>query len=835
MPVRRSTDRLRRLKHLGYFEGGEMSGAKSSHSSMTRRSFLKKTGVAAGALGLAGAAGMTTAEGWLAPAEAHAEPEERTSYLCHQFHCLGECALKCTVRDGRIALIEPNDAVDKEDQRICLRGIAEVQHVYSADRIQTPLRRVGERGEGKFEQISWDEAIKEIADAIKESQQKYGEDSFFFRKSTEASSAHGFEFLPQLLHAHSGGKWGLDRGQANGWDPGVGEFSFLPKNSDKDMSKASTIIFWGHNFLESGIVWTKALFDAKEAGAYVVTIDPRFSPTASKSDQWVPIKPGTDAALAFGMTKVILDEGWYDEEYMKSYTGFTFLVDIETGEIVGEMEDSIDPDSGEPIVDEVTGAVHQKKIPLVWDAVSNSVKRHDEEGVAPALEGTFYIDGRKVATEFELTKSHYEKYTASWASSISGVDEQVIYDLAKRYATNGPAIISFGLGGPDKYTNADVLGHAHVVLTAITGNIGREGTGTGWYGAAGATYSADSLQAWVLPEEFGYAEDTTAMYDFPYQDNNIHVAMTFGDAFTLESGNANKMLEWVKGLDFFAICDIYHSSAVDYADVVLPACTKFECEEEVTHVRDAKGYLLLGSKTIDPLFESKTDLQIERLLAAQWGLEHYLPESYEELARHILSKPEGNMEGFTFEALRENQGCMKYLGSETPPQASLVFGTSTTKIEPYYEDQIVNGQQLPTWETPDEAFEENEKRSQYPLTFMQGKSRFRIHAYYSASSWFQEYFGPIVNISPGDALERGIETGDDVEVFNDRGSFIARAAVNDSIQKGTLFMAETTYTRYYKKGFLQNVTNSARQDRCYGMIYGPQIPFNDTLVEMKKA
>ena len=811
-----------------------MSGAKSPHAGMTRRNFLKTT-AAVGAVGLAGVGGMATVDEWLAPATAHAESSEHTSYLCHQFHCLGECCLKCTVRDGRLSLIEPNDAVDVDDRRICLRGIAEVQHVYSADRIQTPLKRVGERGEGKFVQISWDEAIKTIADAIKESQEKYGEDSFFFRKSTEASTAHGFEFIPQLLHAHSGGRWGLDRGQANGWDPGVGAFSFLPTNSDKDMVNASTIVFWGHNILESGIVWSKALFNAKEAGAYIITIDPRFSPTASKSDQWVPIKPGTDAALALGMTQTILSEKWYDVDYMLAYTGFPFLVDADTGEILGKMEDVIDPETGEPSVDAATGEVAQMKVPMVWDTATGSAKYHNESGVVPALEGTFEVDGRKVTTEFELTKKHYAQYDAAWAAGVTGIDEQTIYDLAKRYATGGPAIVSFGLGGPDKYTNADVLGHAHVILTAITGNIGRPGTGTGWYGSAGAVYSAESLVPWTLPEQFGYAADTTSMYDFPYKDNNIHVAMTFGDAFTLESGDANKILEWVKGLDFFAICDIYHSSAVDYADIVLPACTKFECEEDVTQLRDCKGYLALGSKTIDPLFEAKTDLQIERLLAAQWGLEQYLPESYEELARHQLSAPTGNMEGFTFDALREHQGVMKYLGSDEPLQSKPVFTTPTTKIEPYYEDQLVNDQQLPTYETPDEAFEENEKHAQYPLVFMQGKSRFRIHAYYSASSWFQEYFGPIVNMNADDAAARGIANGDDVEVFNDRGSFIARAAVNNAIQKGTLFMAETTYTRYYKKGFLQNVTNAARQQRCYDMIYGPQIPFNDTLVEMKKA
>ncbi len=86
-------------------------------------------------------------------------------------------------------------------------------------------------------------------------------------------------------------------------------------------------------------------------------------------------------------------------------------------------------------------------------------------------------------------------------------------------------------------------------------------------------------------QKYHYNDSGMGMYDMPYHENNIHAALTFGDAFTLEAANANDMLEWVKSLDFFAIIDIYHSSAVDYADIVLPACTKFECEENVKQLR----------------------------------------------------------------------------------------------------------------------------------------------------------------------------------------------------------------------------------------------------------
>ena len=199
------------------------------------------------------------------------------------------------------------------------------------------------------------------------------------------------------------------------------------------------------------------------------------------------------------------------------------------------------------------------------------------------------------------------------------------------------------------------------MLVALTGQYGKKGAGYGSYCGLGANDPSATFNYWVLPEEYHYGDSPVSMYDMPYQENSIHAALTFGDAFTLEAGAANDMLEWVKSLDFFAIVDIYHSSAVDYADIVLPACTKFECEENVKQLRDSMGHVMLANGMVDPMFESKSDLQIERLLAAQWGLEDLLPESYEELARFMLdgaAELDSRMEGITYDALLEHGGVM---------------------------------------------------------------------------------------------------------------------------------------------------------------------------------
>ncbi|WP_419070711.1 molybdopterin-dependent oxidoreductase [Slackia isoflavoniconvertens] len=148
-----------------------MEGSKRMRAVLDRRIFLR-LGAAGGALAAVG--GMATTQGWLAPAQATAAPEERTAFTYHNEHCLCNCMLQCTVRDGRLVMVQPRPNSDKRFQNVCLKGISEIEHIYGEARIQSPMRRVGERGSGQFEVISWDEAFKIIAEKFQATIDKYG-------------------------------------------------------------------------------------------------------------------------------------------------------------------------------------------------------------------------------------------------------------------------------------------------------------------------------------------------------------------------------------------------------------------------------------------------------------------------------------------------------------------------------------------------------------------------------------------------------------------------------------------------------------------------------------
>ena len=226
-----------------------MTESSSTRGRLTRRGFLKTAGAAAGVAGLAGVASMATADGWLAPASAEAAPEEHVARTYHQSHCGGMCSLACTVRDGRMVKVQPNGVGNPDFQTICLKGISEVAHIYGKGRVQTPLKRVGERGSGQFEPISWDEALDEVAELIKTTQDAYGRDSIMVLATAEAD----FGFLAPMLGAQTGGFDGIDVGTGNGLDPamGFGAGYAMCAPEARDWQRSKLVLTVGSNYCDA--------------------------------------------------------------------------------------------------------------------------------------------------------------------------------------------------------------------------------------------------------------------------------------------------------------------------------------------------------------------------------------------------------------------------------------------------------------------------------------------------------------------------------------------------------------------------------------------------------
>lgn len=827
-----------------------MSGTGSPQAGLTRRSFLKASGVAAGALGLAGAAGMTTASDWLAPTKAHAEPEEHIGYTFHQSHCTGHCSLKCTVRDGRLALIEPNDAesYDKRYRIVCARGVSEIEHVYSEARIQTPLKRVGERGSGEFVAISWDEALAEIKEKLGAVWQTYGKEGVVVGGTSDVKVR--YPHLKQIFNAQQDGRTGIDIGVGNGLGPMIGDSSsfVISTSESRDWRRAKTVILTSTNFLESSIASAKNFFEAQEAGTTIISVDTHFTTTAGKADKWVPIEPGTDGALFQGMISCILDNEWYDEASMKTGTSFPFLVNAETGKLLRAQDDASSDGEGSAWVaygDASTSSSNadEKKSPgfMVWDTVSGVAAPYDADGVNPALTDEYEIDGAVYTTVFELLKKSQKEhgFTLDWASEKTTIPAETIEDLARRYALETPATISLGWGGSDKYMNSDICGHAAGVLAALTGNYGKPGASIGVH--VGGNYSGWSakLASWKLPEEYKVAKQEMPSYKMRYEDNGVHAYVALGDMFQQHYANMNVTKEWLNSLDFVLYIDIYHTTSADWADIILPACSKFETSEEVESLKVSYGHVLAQGKVLDPLFESKPDLEIERLLAQAMGVaEDALPKSSYEFCKYQLEKStDPKLKGVSLQSLIDSQCVLPLPGIDEIREAysSQIAKTDSGRFDVYLEKRLESGQALPVYEDPEEVFSESELRKKYPLQFYQARTKFQIHSMFCDAAWIKEFYEPHLEMNPVDMRERGLSAGDVVEVFNDRGSIHVKLVENEIVRPGCTRIFEGLWTRYMIKGNLQELTNDNLSPREDVLQAGTCIAFQDTLVEVRKA
>lgn len=805
-------------------------GAPRKRSVVSRRGFIKLGALGAGALG----ASKLSACAAVSDSDESGAAVESVAYTYHPMNCGNRCSLKCTVRDGRLAHIQGNDWQGPESRFsiCCFKGMSEIQHVYSPDRLQKPLKRTGARGEGAFEAISWDEALDTVATALKESNEKHGRGSILFAYSS--SIDYPMPLLNQLLGAQTAHESGIDMGQGNGYDPAFGDGAVGIINKEiYDWVNSRTILLVGSNVMETSLTEAQYLLDAKEEGARVIVVDPMQSATAAKADWWVPIEPGTDIALYLGMLSTILDKGWYKEDFMRSCTSLPFLVGSDgkllRDHAVEEVEDETGPRSENG----------EENPFLVWDSVSRSVKPYNEEGVIAALEGAFEYQGSKASPVFALLKESQKAYSAAWASELTGIPVDDIEEIARAYALDSPSFLGLGFGTADKIQSADITGHTQALLAAVTGNVGEKGTGIGiLYSVLASEGSSAELGGWALPEEFAATPLEMQAPLLRTEPNSVRVLVNHGNAPVQHFGNWNTTKAWLEKLDFIVTIDPYYCDSADWSDIVLPATTCFEMREECGNIQLSKNHVLIQQKVIEPLFDSKTDFEIEQELGARLGFSQYLPKGRVDLARTTLTSSDPKLAGITYDSLMKNKALMRMNVSEEffDVHAGQTYATPSGCIEVYRENVLAYGLALPRYEAPVETALDNPLRKKYPLKFWQTRRKYRVHSTFQNSTWIGQVFGTaLLHMNPQEAAGRGLQDGDAVRVFNDRGSITATLMVDNALRPGSALIDDGPLMRDTGGESFQTLINDELIERGKDLVYGAPIPFYDTLVEVAKA
>ncbi len=397
-------------------------------------------------------------------------------------HCVdcypGNCPFRVYVRDGKIIREEPSATFKEVEQGIpdfnpmgCNKGACWSQQIYDGDRVLHPLKRKGKRGSGEWEQISWDQALTEVADGMLDAIEAGGPEAIVREGTPEVAAV-----LPTDRFFNIFGGRMLDLHPSfNDFSIGLHETfgKWNPVSSADDWFHSKLILIWHMNPAFTRIPFYHFMLEARYKGAEVISISPDLNASHVHSDYHVPVKTGTDAAFGLAMVQVIIEENICDETFVREQTDLPCLVRTDTKRFLRETD----------VVGDKFGAREDQL--YHWDPEEGLIKADRTNlllnGKKVALSGTYTVelnDGSVVEVKpvMQMMDEHLrENYTPEMQQEITGIHPDVVRMIARKAAAKKTEIM---LGWNScKYYHGDLIERAMCLLLAVTGNWGKQGTG----------------------------------------------------------------------------------------------------------------------------------------------------------------------------------------------------------------------------------------------------------------------------------------------------------------------------------------------------------------------
>jgi len=629
---------------------------------------------------------------------------------------------------------------------LCVKVAHYEKRTYHADRLLFPMKRTGRKGEGKFQRISWDEAIDTVAARLaavaKEDPQcilpySYaGTMGLLQGGSMDRRFFHrlGASLLDRTI-CSSAGMFGMRYtvGASVGTNP-------------ETVDQAKYILIWGSNIITSNIHLWRYILKARSQGARIVTIDPLRTRTGEQSDEHIPIMPGTDGALALGMMHIILRDALQDQDYIDRYT-----------------------------------------------------------------------------LGFDELKARVREYPPSRVARITGISEDTIERITHEYATNSPAFIRVNYG-LQRHAGGGMAVRNIFCLPALLGS---------WrYPGGGAMLSTSGF----FPFKYAVLERPDLIQGQPRTINmsRLGEALTRANppvrAMVVYNTNPGavapdqqRVLEGLRREDLFTVVlEHFQTDTADYADILLPATTQLEHFD--LHRAYGHTYVMLNTPAIQPLGECKPNTEIFRLLAGRLGFEDpCFKDSDEDMARQALA----SLNGITLEDLHE-KGWIP-LGIGDAPFAQGGFPTPSGKCE-FYSERLKDLDPLPAYIPPREDRLSNPGLAKkFPLVLISPPAHHFLNSTF-VNLFQDKEIGPTLEIHESDAAVRQIRTGSPVQIFNDRGNFLAKAVVTDRTRAGVVCAPSIWWNKLVPGGRNANSTTSEEITDI-----GGGATFYDNLVDVRPA
>ena len=728
-------------------------------------------------------------------------------------NCGGRCIIHAHVRDGKIEKLT-TDTQEAAGCGVplsaCVRGLNYHKTFLGEDRLRWPMKRVGERGEGKFQRISWEEATDIIAREWIRIRDTYGPGSRYINYVTGISGVMSGHSLPDRLLKLDGGYLGYYNSYSSPCITAAANMMYGTSstgNSAADWLNSSLIILWAHNPAEPKFDSETMYYlrKARDKGIPIIAVDPRRNDTIDQlGAEWIPVRPATDSALLDAMAYVIVEEGLQDQDFLdRCCIGFD--------------------------------------------------KDHMPEGIDPSECYLSYLTGEKDGVA----------KTAEWGEAITGVPAATIRSLAIRYATAKPAVLLQGYGA-QRHAYGEQSARGGILLACMTGNVGVSG---GW--ACGNGFSGRhaypgmpslpnpypiQIPTFLWTEAVVRGHELTALDgvvggERPLSDIKMIVNLA-GNCLVNQHSDINRTAEILRDTskcEFILCSDLFMTASAKFADILLPGVSMFETENITSpwHHADFVGFC---NKVIEPLHECRFEYDWLSEVAEKIGLGQaftqgrtqgeWLEYCYNELRKKEPELPDyGTFKAAGVYRYRNHEEVIAFADQRRDPEKH-PFPTKSGKVEIFSETVYRTEFRdfvpaIPRYVEPPEGHTDP-LAEKYPLQLIGYHTKRRCHSIHDNNRDLHKVDPQRLWMHPSDAAARGLADGQEVLVWNDRGRMRIPVKVTERIMPGVTALAQGAWydpdEEGVDRGGCINVLTSLRPT-----AYIHANPQHTNLVEVKAA
>jgi anaerobic selenocysteine-containing dehydrogenase/ferredoxin-NADP reductase len=694
--------------------------------------------------------------------------------------CRSRCGTINVVENDRLVAVKPNPA-HPTGKALCPKGRAAPEIAHSARRLKTPLKRTAPKGAADpgFVPITWDEALAEIATRLARYRDETGPESVAFAVTSGSSSAmsDSLDWVQRFIRGFGSPNNCFSTEICNWHKDHAHAFTFGCGLPTADYRNANLILLWGHNPANVWLAQAEAIGAARAKGAKLAVIDPRRAGSARDADLWLRVRPGTDAALALGLARWLIDNDAYDKEFVRHWTNAAFLVREDNGLFLRDGDGFV-----------------------VWDEAASGVAPARNGLATAALRGRFDVAIADGVIACRTAFDHYVEaaapYDAATVERITGIPAEKVEGLAAMIG-QARSVCYHGWTGLGQHTNASQAERAVATLYALTGSFDAPGGNVRMpVLPTPALHSMSMIPAETRARALGLDKrplgppadgwiTSTDFYDAvltakPYR---VRALFAFGSNLLVSHPAPERGHEALKALEFQVHCDLFMNPTAEMADIVLPVESPWEHEAlrlgfEISP--EAQELVQLRPQIVPRQGDARSDMWIVFQLAKRLGMgEMFFDGDVDKGVAHLLAPL-----GLDLATLRAKpEGIRVALPHSYRKYERAGFATQTGKAELYSELLHRHGYPaVPRFVAPAEARDEA-----FPLTLFSANSGYFCHSQHRGINTLRRKRAePGAEIHPALARRKGIDDGGWMIVRSRNGRIRLRAAFNDALAEDVI-------------------------------------------------